>query len=90
MVIVIGGKKEMAVIESVLKGYPIGLIYLNKVSDSTLEVLDGQQRITSLGMNISLPLIGAGFASTTKKKMIITMTSNILSRGRLLAQCMTR
>jgi hypothetical protein len=44
-----GGKKEMAVIESVLKGYPIGLIYFNKVSDSALEVLDGQQRITSLG-----------------------------------------
>lgn len=44
-----GGKKEMAVIESVLKGYPIGLIYFNKVSDDNLEVLDGQQRITSLG-----------------------------------------
>lgn len=44
-----GGKKEMAVIESVLKGYPLGLIYFNKVSDSALEVLDGQQRITSLG-----------------------------------------
>ena len=44
-----GGKKEMAVIESVLKGYPIGLIYFNNVSDSKHEVLDGQQRITSLG-----------------------------------------
>jgi hypothetical protein len=44
-----GGKREMAVIESVLKGYPIGLIYLNKVSTDNLEVLDGQQRITSLG-----------------------------------------
>jgi 5-methylcytosine-specific restriction endonuclease McrA len=44
-----GGKREMAVIESVLKGYPIGLIYLNKVSNDNLEVLDGQQRITSLG-----------------------------------------
>ena len=44
-----GGKKEVAVIESVLKGYPIGLIYLNKVSDDKLEVLDGQQRITSIG-----------------------------------------
>ncbi|MEA3500104.1 MAG: DUF262 domain-containing protein [Candidatus Marinimicrobia bacterium] len=44
-----GGKKEVAVIDSVLKGYPIGLIYFNKVSDSNLEVLDGQQRITSLG-----------------------------------------
>jgi len=48
-----GGKKEMAVIESVLKGYPIGLIYFNKVSDSNLEVLDGQQRITSLGRFVS-------------------------------------
>lgn len=44
-----GGKKEMAVIESVLKGYPIGLIYFNKVSENNLEILDGQQRITSLG-----------------------------------------
>lgn len=44
-----GGKKEMAVIESILKGYPIGLVYFNKVSEDNLEVLDGQQRITSLG-----------------------------------------
>ena len=44
-----GGKKEMAVIESVLKEYPIGLIYFNKVSQNKLEILDGQQRITSLG-----------------------------------------
>mgnify|MGYP001209411017 CR=1 FL=1 len=48
-----GGKKEMAVVESVLKGYPIGLIYFNKVSDTNLEVLDGQQRITSLGRFIT-------------------------------------
>lgn len=44
-----GGKKEVAVIDSVLQGYPIGLIYFNKVNDDNLEVLDGQQRITSLG-----------------------------------------
>jgi len=44
-----GGKREMAVIESILKGYPIGLIYFNKVSENNLEVLDGQQRITSVG-----------------------------------------
>ena len=44
-----GGKKEMAVIESILKGYPIGLIYFNKVSENNLEILDGQQRITSVG-----------------------------------------
>ena len=44
-----GGKREIAVIESILKGYPIGLIYFNKVSEKNMEVLDGQQRITSVG-----------------------------------------
>lgn len=44
-----GGKREVAVIGSILKGYPIGLIYFNKVSEDNLEVLDGQQRITSIG-----------------------------------------
>ena len=43
------GKRDVAVIDSVLKGYPLGLIYFNKVDDGRLEVLDGQQRITSLG-----------------------------------------
>lgn len=43
------GKKDVAVIDSVIKGYPIGLIYFNKTGEDTYEVLDGQQRITSLG-----------------------------------------
>ena len=44
-----GGRKEVAVIESLLKGYPLGLIYFNKVAKDKFEVLDGQQRITSIG-----------------------------------------
>src|ERR1700722_17392944 len=44
-----GGKKEQAVIHSLLKSYPLGLIYLNKVGDDKFEVLDGQQRISSIG-----------------------------------------
>ncbi|MDR1786815.1 MAG: DUF262 domain-containing protein [Spirochaetaceae bacterium] len=43
------GKRDVAVIQSLLKGYPIGLIYFNKVDGDRLEVLDGQQRITSIG-----------------------------------------
>lgn len=43
------GKKDVAVINSILKGYPIGLIYFNKREDGQMEVLDGQQRITSIG-----------------------------------------
>lgn len=47
------GKRDVAVIESILKGYPLGLIYFNKVSDGNLEVLDGQQRITSIGRYVT-------------------------------------
>lgn len=43
------GKKDVAVIESIMNGYPLGLIYFNKVDDDKFEVLDGQQRITSFG-----------------------------------------
>lgn len=42
-------KMEEPVIQSVLKGYPLGLLYFNKVGEDKYEVLDGQQRITSLG-----------------------------------------
>lgn len=41
--------REEAVIDSLLKGYPLGLIYFNKAGKDRLEVLDGQQRITSIG-----------------------------------------
>jgi len=41
------GKRDVAVVESLLKGYPLGLIYFVKNADGMYEVLDGQQRITS-------------------------------------------
>lgn len=47
------GKKDVAVIESLLKGYPLGLIYFNEVDVTHFEVLDGQQRITSFGRFIT-------------------------------------
>jgi len=43
------GKRDVAVIDSMLKDYPLGLIYFVKVTDAKFEVLDGQQRITSFG-----------------------------------------
>lgn len=49
--------KDVPVIESVLKGYPLGLVYfcVGRKADLTdvLEVLDGQQRITSLGRYVT-------------------------------------
>ncbi len=44
-----GGEREKKVIDSVLKGYPLGVIYFNKKENGMFEVLDGQQRITSIG-----------------------------------------
>ena len=41
--------KDVAVVESLLKGYPLGLIYFVQNADGMYEVLDGQQRITSFG-----------------------------------------
>lgn len=45
--------KEKPVIDSILKGYPLGIIYFSIGEDDNgnqrYEVLDGQQRITSIG-----------------------------------------
>ena len=43
------GKKDVAVVQSALHRYPLGVLYFNKVEENRFEVLDGQQRITSLG-----------------------------------------
>jgi len=77
-----GGKREIAVIESILKGYPIGLIYFNKVSDAKMEVLDGQQRITSFGRFVTNKFVikdengneqlFGGFAADKKNKILDT------------------
>ncbi len=47
------GVKDVAVIDSILKGYPLGLIYFNKIDIDKYEILDGQQRITSIGRFIN-------------------------------------
>lgn len=74
------GKRDVAVIESLLKGYPLGLIYFNKVGDDKLEVLDGQQRITSIGRFVNdkfaikddngMPQNFSGMASDKQQKIL--------------------
>lgn len=73
------GKKDVAVIASILKGYPIGLIYFNKTGDDQFEVLDGQQRITSIGRFLTdkfaildengMPQYFSGLAEDKQKKI---------------------
>lgn len=43
------GKRDVAVVDSILKGYPLGILYFVKTGEDSYEVLDGQQRITSFG-----------------------------------------
>ena len=76
------GKKDVAVIDSLLKGYPLGLIYFNKVSADKFEVLDGQQRITSIGRFLTgkfaikdgsgIPRYFSGLPDDQKKKILET------------------
>lgn len=48
-----GKGRDVEVIESVLKGYPIGLMYFVETDEGKYEILDGQQRITTLGRFIN-------------------------------------
>ncbi len=47
------GKRDVAVIDSLLKGYPLGLLYFAKTGENKYEILDGQQRVTSFGRYIT-------------------------------------
>jgi hypothetical protein len=42
------GKRENAVIETIMKGLPLGLLHWSVNEDGTYEILDGQQRILSV------------------------------------------
>lgn len=74
------GKRDVAVIDSLLKGYPLGLIYFVKVADDKYEVLDGQQRITSFGRFVTgkFPIMDAngipryfdGLAEDQRRKIL--------------------
>ena len=76
------GKKDVAVIDSLIKGYPLGLIYFTKVDEDKYEVLDGQQRITSFGRYITdkfpiidsdgIPHYFSGLASDLKEEILKT------------------
>lgn len=47
------GKRDVAVVRSLLAGYPLGLFYFNEAAGGAFEVLDGQQRITSFGRYVT-------------------------------------
>ena len=85
------GKKDVAVIKSLLNGYPLGLIYFVKIANNKYEVLDGQQRITSLGRfkTDKFPIIGddgiphyfGGLADDLKRKILESKLTIYICEG---------
>ena len=85
------GKKDVAVIDSLLKEYPIGLIYFTKVAEDKYEVLDGQQRITSIGRFLTgkfaikdancIPRYFSGLAEDQKKLLLETKLTIYICEG---------
>ena len=85
------GKKDVAVIDSILKGYPLGLLYFVKVGEDKYEVLDGQQRITSFGRFYTnkFPIIDShgmeqyfgGLADDIQKKFLGTKLTIYICEG---------
>jgi 5-methylcytosine-specific restriction endonuclease McrA len=78
------GKHDVAVVQSLLRGYPLGLFYFNKIRNDRLEVLDGQQRITSFGrfVNDNFAIVVNGmqqyFSGLPKDQQEKILTSEIL------------
>ena len=85
------GKRDVAVIDSLLKGYPLGLIYFTKVAHDKYEVLDGQQRITSFGRFITekfaikdsngMEQYFGGLAENLKRKILETKLTIYICEG---------
>ena len=85
------GKRDVAVIDSILKGYPLGLIYFTKVAEDKYEVLDGQQRITSFGRYITgkfaindsngIPRYFSGLAKDLQDKIMQTKLTIYICEG---------
>lgn len=85
------GKKDVAVIDSILKKYPLGLIYFVEADDGHYEVLDGQQRITSFGRFVTgkFPIIDSngiqqyfsGLAEDLQKRILNTPLTIYICKG---------
>lgn len=85
------GRRDVAVIDSILKGYPLGLLYFTKVGEEKYEVLDGQQRITSIGRFVTgkfaikdendIPRYFSGLAGYMRERIMRTKLTVYVCEG---------
>lgn len=84
------GRRDADVVRSLLKEYPIGLLYFVKTADGRYEVLDGQQRITSFGRFVTgkltydeggLAKSFAGLAEDERRRILETRLTVYVCEG---------
>ncbi len=84
------GRRDADVVRSLLKEYPIGLLYFVKTADDRYEVLDGQQRITSFGRFVTgkltfdeggLAKSFAGLAEDERRRILETRLTVYVCEG---------
>ena len=83
------GKKDVAVVQSALHCYPLGVFYFNMTEGNRCEVLDGQQRITSLGRFVTgkLGIIDDNGIPQYFSSLSIDMQERILKTPLLVYEC---
>lgn len=82
------GKRDVAVGDSLVKGYPLGLLYFVRNDDGSLEVLDGQQRITSIGRFVQDKFaVGAGGTEQYFKSLNTDQREAVLDSELLVYLC---
>lgn len=89
-------KKRSAVIRTLAKGFPLGIMYWVKNNDGTYEILDGQQRTISICEFIAKGMTGEGFSAegifnhekpTTWNGLTPDEQKELLSRKLLIYEC---
>ena len=85
------GKRDVAVVNSLLRGYPLGLLYFVQADEGKWEVLDGQQRITSFGRFVAgkftvagedgRPQYFSGLAADKREKILKTPLTIYICEG---------
>jgi len=83
------GKRDVAVITSLLNNYPLGIFYFNKLGKGNLEVLDGQQRITSIGRFVTnrLAILDKNENPQYFDSLPVDQQDNLLNTELLVYEC---